>query len=420
MNIAIVTTFQELNPGYSLTSIVQDQVTMLVRNAHTVHLVVSEVYNDAVLPGAQIHKIIPFAHLHDYTNETTVKEEHRQTVVDTAELLKDFLTYYNIDIVLTHDLLFQGWFFPYACGILALRDQFPSVRWFHWVHSVPSPPGKPWWNIKAYGHRHKLVFPNKTDALRVAELFHGELEDVRVIPHIKDPRTWFDFSAETNDLIDYYPLLMQADVVQVLPASTDRLTGKNLNAVIDIFAAIKEMNFSVCLFVANQWATTTQRTEELQPFIHRAYEKGLDIGSEFVFSSAALAGQYQAGLPKRVLRELMSLSNLFVFPTLEESFGLVVPEIALSSGAFCVLNKSLAMMPEVTGYHALYANFGSFHINHVVPDPEKYYADLANIVMGRMRQNESLMLRTYMRQMYNYDKIYNHYYALLFAESATW
>jgi hypothetical protein len=110
-----------------------------------------------------------------------------------------------------------------------------------------------------------------------------------------------------------------------------------------------------------------------------------------------------------MIREVFLCSNLFIFPTREESFGLVVPEAALS-GVYMVLNKSLHQQIEITKANCIYFDFGSFSHNVKMEDPDKLFHDIAFIIAGRMRQNESLKIKTFCRQQYNYDNLYRKYY----------
>lgn len=414
MKIAILTNFHDFPPGYSLTGIVYDQSLMLARYGHDVHLFVNEQFSPKGMDFAHvtIHKKVPFAHLKDYSSAKDLTPDHLETIEKMRDMLVKELS--DFDFAYTHDFIFTGWFLPYGLGCIEAGHFLPHLQWMHWIHSVPSSM-RDWWQVRTYGPTHKLIFPNETDRLRVAEQYRGAIEDVRVIPHIKDARTWFEFHDDTKKLIDLMPATMSAHVMQVYPAGSDRLAAKGVDKVIQIFGEIKRRGAPVCLLIANQWATGRQRKQCIEPFEAIAKAVGLLPGVDFAFTSD-LALEWHNGLPRHMVRELFQLSNLFIFPTREESFGLVVPEAALSGGCLLVLNKSLDMQAEITDHTCLYFDFGSFSRNHKIDDEEKYYSDLAVIILGRMNQNEGIKTKTFCRMQYNMDNLYRQYYEPIMAE----
>jgi hypothetical protein len=120
--------------------------------------------------------------------------------------------------------------------------------------------------------------------------------------------------------------------------------------------------------------------------------------------------KYKTGIPSSVLRELQSLSNVFIFPTREESFGLVGPE-ACFAGVIPVFNKSLGMMPEVYGNSGLYFDFGSFH-SCFQPNPgwNEYLKAVAMVIYGAYQNNEAIKAKTHCRRAFNMENLYNRYY----------
>lgn len=425
--IIIATNFMEFNAGYSLTGIVVDQARMLQEFGHEVHIFVNEKFNasnvNSLFPQftnedrekgmvpITLHQKIPFAHLKDYNSINEVTNEHLDTVKATEKMLLEFLQ--QGDVIFTHDFLFTGWFLPYGMGCIdaSRSPEVSDCRWFHWVHSVPSA-NRDWWRIQGLRPNHKIVYPNATDKLRVAEQYHGELADVVAIPHIKDPRTWFEFDEETCAFMWEFPSILSADVVQIYPASSDRLQAKRVDVLIKIFAQLKKLGKSVCLVVANQWATGRNGRENVEKYLKIAKRCGLVPHEEVIFTSM-WCPKYERGIPRSMLNKLFMLSNLFIFPTREESFGLVAPEAALS-GVLMVLNKSLSMQAEVNGGNGLYLDFGSYHMHHTPPDETQYYADIAQIIIGSMHKDNSLISKTHARVTYNWGAVYrNHYLPII-------
>lgn len=446
-SIAILTNFMEFNPGYSLTGIVVEQCRMLLREGHRVIVFVNEQYNTKYdrhsgfnviahkyKGNFQVVKKSKFMHLTDYETRNDLSTEHIEASQQAAEMYVDELTRFEVDVVFTHDFIFTGWNLPYAEAIkVASKKLGDSVHWFHWIHSVPSDQ-RDWWRLGEYGNTHYIIFPNRTEQMRVAEQFRTHPLRVICVPHVKDIRNYYDFGKHSFYFTECFPNIMKADIVQVYPASTDRLSAKQVGSVMKIFAFMKEeQNFNVFLLIANQWATGRVACENIKMYVDVAANLGLEYGENFAFTSLtpgvdvrdkydfdmadALENfmddeeyfPYARGISKRTLRELQLLSNLFIYPTVEESFGLVGPEAAYS-GALVVINRSLTMMYEIMGHMTPAFDFGSHHQNHPQAQDDDYLKAVAVAILSRMMYNESMMTRTAARTRYSMDHIYNRYY----------
>jgi len=429
-DVAILTSFASFPAGYSLTGIVEDQIRMLAEYGHHVHLFVCEHFN--AKPEEElfkhdpwnrdkytIHKVVPFAHLKDYRSQLDVTDEHKEIIKKGADILAKELAEYKI--VFTHDWIFTGWNLIYGLMIsnICKREEFSEHAWMHWVHSIPTH-NFDWWNLRSYQGKHRIIYPNSSDARRVSEAYKCETDHVVVIPHIKDMRSYYEFSPDTYEFIKDFPGVMRADIVQVYPASTDRLSAKGVDKVVNIFKHFRRSGFTSCLVIANQWATGRQRKEDLAKYYKRIRIAGLKLGEEVIFTSE-WKDKYATGIPRKILRELQQLSNLFIFPTSEETFGLVGPEAAFS-GALMVNNKSLSMMWEVQGGTGVFVDFGSFErqVNFPMGSEKDYYKAVALLITARLRRNESISSKTFNRLRYNWNNLYEKYYAPTMAERMMW
>lgn len=415
MNILILSPgFKEFNYGFSLTGIIIDQCTMLSRNGHTSYVAVDTAFHGDIPNNVNVCYLLEHTDQIDYHDSNDLSVEHKNIAVITSEKIKSFVIEKKIDLVFTHDIILTGWQLPYYHAIRIASEDL-DVGWLHWVHSVPLH-NYNWWNINDTSGVHSIVFPNRASRQLVAEAFKTEFGNVSIIPHIKDIRVVGRFKPETWEFIDKYPELLSADVVQVYPASSDRLSMKRLREVMLIFKGIKELGFSVCLLCANQWATGKQPREDIAEYEDMALRNGLSK-REFIFSSES-DKKYELGLPHDMLMDLLSLGNVFIFPTYSESFGLVLPEAILASGAMPVINSHLDVLNEMLDFRGLRFGFGSYtsKLNYPRGGEKRYLSDIAKVITARMGNEESIAARTLFRKKFNMDYLYKQYYLPIMTE----
>jgi glycosyltransferase involved in cell wall biosynthesis len=422
MKIAIIAPFKDFNPAFSLSSIVADQIRMLTEYGHEVDLIVDAHFNREKFPNkdierATIRAIIPHIDQVDYQSND-LSPEHKRFLDDYVRELSPVIA--QCGYVFTHDCILTGWFLPYGLGNALLAKQHPMVVWMHWVHSIPDPSNRrDWWDKELLfpsGTRHKIIYPNETDRMLVAERYGGDMDLVRVIPHIRDIRTLLRFTDATCAFIKRHPHIIHADIVQAYPASSDRLSSKGVDKLIKLFGRIKQLSYSVCLIIANQWATSRQRKEDIQVYKDLAVAEGLSPAE--VLWTSDIGPEYEIGIPRDMLVDLYQLSNVFAFPTTHESFGLVLPE-AMICGAFPVLNRSLPLHAEIMDGVGLYYNFGSFS-QHVNFDMDQYLWHVAASFIGRWQQNEGMLAKSLCRQKFNWDEAYRRDYMPIMAEASVW
>jgi hypothetical protein len=156
--------------------------------------------------------------------------------------------------------------------------------------------------------------------------------------------------------------------------------------------------------------TTPERKFDVEQRMEGAFNNGLMPDDEFIFTSRFQPPRFENGIPRRMVRELMQLQNLFIYPTREESFGLILPEACITGGCLPVINGSLDVLGEVVGNNGIEFEFGSHRRIHEIQNTSQYCSDIAHIILARMKQNEGIMASTYCRTTYNMDALYNSHY----------
>jgi len=407
IKVAIATTFYNYDRAYSLVSVVGEQLKMLLEGGYQPVLLVHDNFSDdsEIPEGVEIRKVVPRFQLVDYSSNQPVESGFQDQVKKVKESLEENLK--DIDVVFTHDWIFQGWFLIYNVG---MREAQPNLkcRWFHWIHSAPSP--RP---VKLeYPHdcryktmpNSKLIYMNHYDTLRLAEMYSGVLDDIRVVHNPLDPRSFWKLHPLVNDLIKKYRLL-DADIIDVYPVSSTRFSGKQVDKVIKVMGELKKQGKSVRFICPNAHANAEKEKKAVEDLIHYGIERGL-TREEMIFTSFE-GKEYEMGIPHEAVRDLFQLSNLFIFPTLSENCPLILLEAALSK-CLLVLNESFPPLRDFFGKDALYFKFGSLLENVNYSNEENYYSDVAKIIIGELSKNRPLNAFNTLKQKFNGDFVFKH------------
>ncbi len=384
---------------YSLTRVVLDQLHMIKRGGHHPVLIVLDNFKCNDLPQwVEVRATIPTHVKKDYKAIGDLSQEHLALVPKIVSALRE--TIKDLDSVLTHDIIFTGWNLVINLAVQEVAKG--GTRMFlHWVHSVPGGERRDFWKLPAAS---KLVYPNQTDRRRCAEHFGLFEDDVVVIPHALDARDFLVSTAAARYVINECKL-MEADFIQTFPIPMDRAESKGLDQVIEIFGKLKKLGYSVRLVVCNSWTTNKALQDKVDDYRIKCRLAGL--GDDDVSFTSRELKHLEVGVPNAVVRDLMSISNLFICPTKSETFGFTVAEAALT-GQLLVLNANLPMMPELAGPgNALYFNFGSYQQRTDYVDVDNYNMDVARVIAHTYENNHVLKAKTHYRKTYCSDKIWN-------------
>lgn len=422
--VAIITSFYNFSKSYSLCTVVENQLTSLLKYGYNPVLFVLPSFNDddMVPAGVEIRKVVPqiilepyHSHIHNRNAVApTTLEADVDKIVDALRInMKD------IQVAITHDFLLVDDYLPYAVAITKL--DLP-IKWLHWIHSAPSPRYEglayPWDCQYKLMPNSKVVYLNNTDVVRVAERYGTDLNDVRVVHNPTDLRTFFKLDPLVSKMINQFELL-DADIVQVYPVSTPRMTdNKQVHKVIKIFGKLKSFGQKVRLIVCNAHANADHEKDLINEMKQLAIDCGLDVKKEVIFTSMIEPPAYEQGVSHDVVKDLFLLSNLFVFPTTSENCPLILLEAA-SARNLLVLNDDFEPLREFFGKDAIYFKFSSARQTTTYQDEERYYEDVAKIIISELRNSRPLNAFKTLKQKFNYDYIFREELEPILVEGET-
>lgn len=409
--IGVMTTFYNFDSGYSLCSVVRDQLTVLVKNQYkTILFVLPSFKDDALVPsGVEIRKVIPQVILEPY-KELNYPHHYKEDVEKIKNSLEKNAQ--DIDYMICHDIFFIDTYLPYN---IALRQSNIKARYLAWTHSAPSTrpvlDNNPHANRYNLPPRTKLVYLNHDKANDLAEMYGAWLKDVRIVHNARDPRTFWQLDPLVENLIENYDLL-SADIISVYPLSTPRMiTGKGLDKAVKIHSKLKQLGYKTRFIVCNAHANALKDQKQITEFKIWAQDLGLD-DNDLIFTSQ-INEKYLSGVTAKVVSDLFRISNIFIFPTVSENSSLVLLE-AMTSGNMLVLNKKVGTLSEHAGENAIYFDFDYREPKEV---NEKYYLDLAKIISSQFENNRVLQLKRRAFQRFNFDYIFKREIEPLFYEN---
>lgn len=411
MKIGILTTFSNLNPEFSLCSVVIQQMKMLLKYNHTPVLFTLDIFkdHDKVPKGVEVRSVLPQIILEPYSKLQTdnIEDDVGKLLPAMEEHMKD------LDFCLTHDIIFINSYLPFNVAMRrGIEGKLSHIKWLHWMHSGPSfgaLNGSVLDNLRTLPPNSHLVYMNYTDVLRAAEMYHTLPKNVRTIFNPMDIREIYKFHPLTKKLIDEYDL-MSPDFIAVYPLSTTRmdLNGKQLSKAIWIMAELKKRGKTVRMIVPNAHANAEKEKQAIERMYEFAFEKGLER-RDLVFTSFFDAPKWEGGVPHEVVVNLFTLSNLFLFPSYSENCPLILLE-AMAGKNLLVLNQDFAAFKDFGGHDAMYFRFSST----TAPEPqfpnglETYYRDIALLITSEFDQNKALKAQTTLRKKFNVDWIWRN------------
>ena len=421
MKVAILTMFNGLSKTYSLVNVVAEHIRMLLDAGEEVSVLVSQDCNDRERSGIFLDERINWVkvcnrfegnqiHWRDYAYPG--KEVHENLYKeakcigdDLVEKLKD------IDVCMMHDIHYQGWHMVHNLAIRYAQPKLPNVRFIAMTHSMPDTiyAGK---NVEEpYNARYSSMpntiyaYPTECGLPSLSQQYNVDIDRCKVINNTLDIIE--SMSEEVKDLHNKVDLL-SSDILIVYPARLT--TGKRFDKVAMMGGAIKKFTGKSVKIIFCEFPSMDIDSNMYKKTITSI---GLNSGlnkEDIVFTSDC---GYASGFKRECILELFTLSNLFICPSLAESFGLTVLEAA-SRGNYIVLNEGVPALKEIGETIDAYfmrwdaRNFQGISTETYHPNEEEYLKYHVKKIIENMDNNCVIKSKTKARTRYSPKWVYEN------------
>lgn len=418
--VAIFTTFRSADAAYSLNRVVQDQIKMLLYGGYSPVVFVAKGFAPTeayALEGVKLFELpdVPTS------NEGILPEGWELERDKMVEALREGLK--DIDVVITHDLISQAAHLIHNLAARIVADEIPRVRWLHWIHSVfSSNMASNVLEASKIGRqrfpRSFIVFPNNYDIPRIAINFNVEEPDVKWCPHPTDIEAFFGMHPVSRAFIQKNDIL-SADVIMTYPCRLDR--GKQPHLLVELTGAIKRIGKSVKCIIMDFHSTGGDKVTYREEMKEQARNLGIEEKLLF-FSEFDKQFEYEA--PHEVVKDLMSISNVFMMPSRSETYSLVTQE-AILCGNFAILNHDFTPFRSIFGNLPKYFQFSANiamsgydgNTETKYSNVGEYFDGIARYINYMITFNNPLALKTQIRRDRNLYSVFKNYLEpLLFAE----
>ena len=358
--VAIFTNFFNFDPAYSLCRVTVDQIKMLLRHDYKPVVIVSDSFDPTgtIFEKVDLRKV-PNVACH---NEVKKDENFDSDVDSIYQALKEHLK--DIDVVLTQDIVYKPSELKYNFAARKLAPEFPKLKWLHWINSATPPitlnslmgifTDQYLDLVKKPFPNSKYVYFNEISRDIIAKNFGVLPKDVRIVHHPSDLFEVYGItSRELKSFIDKREIF-SADAILVYPIRLDR--GKQVEMVVKTAAMIKDFGMDVRCIIVDFHSTGGDKAtyrEELK-------QMGMDWGltpKELAFTSE-FCGEWNVRIPHEDVLAMMRFSNVFIMPSVSESYSLITQEAALTKNLI-VLNQDFLPFRDIFGPHNIFRKYSS-------------------------------------------------------------
>lgn len=441
--VAIFTNFGDYQQAYSLTRVVRDQIKMLVTHGYKPTVIVNESFEPQDMyahPDVTIFRLPNIPVSNDIEKDPTFEADVNAIAKGLERLAPD------VDVIITHDVVYQPACLKHNFAARRVAAKFPQIKWLHWIHSATPPVtfgrlvgifGDDYVNlVRKPFPNSKYVYFNDFSVPSVASNFDISQEEVRVVHHPTDIVGFLGISPQVEELVEKKHLL-EADAICIYPIRLDR--GKQVQMVIRTMAMLKKLGTSVRVVIVDFHSTGGDKVTYRDDLKQIGIDYGLN-SDELTFTSE-FNKEWRNELPYAHVRDLMLLSNVFIMPSVSESYSLITQEAGILKNVV-VLNYDFPPFRDIFGSNAIFRKYSSNF--DVMADPteamtsetsrttteygpngapadarrkyeEDYHSDTAKMISARLNHPE-MKLSTFLRKHRNLDYIFKRELEPLFWE----
>ncbi|MCK9857764.1 glycosyltransferase [Paenibacillus sp. ATY16] len=412
MKVAILTMFNGLSKTYSLVSVVEEHLHMLLGGGADVKVLVSQdcpdserygIYSDERIEWVKITNRLHGKQIHwvDYTQPAG---RVHSSFFEEAEVIADSLceALSDAEVVFLHDILYQGWHLVHNIAVRQVQARLPRLRFLAMTHSYPAVrPQRMDWPLSARFlpmPNTTYLYPAESGLPALAEQYKVPLERCRAIPNSLN---LFGEMGEEVQRLGSRTDLLSPDILAIYPGRLT--TGKQMEKAAALLGAIGSVSGKRVKMIFCDFPSLDIEPAAYKRMIRSEGEKYGLGGEELVFTSDL---GWPDGFPHSGVMNLFTLSNLFLCTSYSESFGLIVLEAA-SRGNLLVLNQAVPALEELGSRLQAYfmrwnaKGFGMDTRETYLPSEEAYLREHADRIASLIGNNPVIQAKTIIRRQYN-------------------
>lgn len=411
--------FSSLKTTYSLVLVVADQLQMLLNHNIPVKLIVSEHCPDDARFGIFLDERIEWVKikssindkpikLYDYFNPNSVL--HESFNEETEMFAKEFENALSdVSTCIMHDILYQGAHYVHNIAIRKAQKKLQNVRFLAFTHSIPSKRPLVVRN-DVYGRYTPMentlyIYPSYSGIPALAKQYNVPESSCRVVNNCAPVLS--SLSDDVKKLHSMTPLL-NTDYMIVYPARLS--TGKKLEKVAALAGCIKQVSGKSVKVVFCDFTCSNTPPDEYKAAIRYVGDFYGLSDDDIVFTSDY---GYSNGFPRDGVLDLFLLSNMFICPSLSESFSLTMLEAA-SRGNFLVINECVPALREIGELLGAYfvkwdaMVFDTLKKQKYTPSEKIYYQTHSVKIIRRMEDDQTCHAKSMIRRRFNPDWVWEN------------